>query len=126
MGVKVLIEHLLEVLSLKGGCTCSSESIHVKMPHCWKSHVTAPGLENSTRPLVFTSASGCRASENFGISIENYLFPIYSNNICDTGQAPILRFFEAWANIFCVNQLSRVSLTCPVRGVLISGILWTF
>ena len=29
-----------------------------------------PGLENSTRPLVFTSASGCRASENFDISSE--------------------------------------------------------
>ena len=28
------------------------------------------GLENSTRPLVFTSASGCRASENFVISSE--------------------------------------------------------
>ena len=23
---------------LKGGSTCSSESAHVKMPHCWKSH----------------------------------------------------------------------------------------
>ena len=31
----------------------------------------SPGLENSTRPLVFTSASGCRASENFDISSEN-------------------------------------------------------
>ena len=29
------------------------------------------GLENSTRPLVFTSASGCRAGENFDISSEN-------------------------------------------------------
>ena len=29
------------------------------------------GLENSTRPLVFTSATGCRASENFDISSEN-------------------------------------------------------
>ena len=36
------------------------------------------GLENSTRPLVFTSASGCKASENFDISSENYFFPIYS------------------------------------------------
>ena len=26
MCVKLLAEHLLEVLSLKGGCTCSSES----------------------------------------------------------------------------------------------------
>ena len=30
-----------------------------------------PGLEKSTSPLVFTSASGCRASENFDISSEN-------------------------------------------------------
>ena len=29
------------------------------------------GLENSTRPLVFTSASGCRASKIFDISSEN-------------------------------------------------------
>ena len=34
-------EHHLEFLSLKGGCTGSSESTLVKMPHCWKSHVTA-------------------------------------------------------------------------------------
>ena len=36
--------------------------------------VTIAGLENSTRPLVFTSASGCRASENFDISSENLNF----------------------------------------------------
>ena len=30
-----------EFLSLKVGCTSSSESILVKMPHCWKSHVSA-------------------------------------------------------------------------------------
>ena len=30
----------LTILSLKGCCTGSSESIHVKIPHCWKSHVT--------------------------------------------------------------------------------------
>ena len=41
MIVKVLSEHPLEFLSLKGGCTGSSESTHVKMPHCWKSHATA-------------------------------------------------------------------------------------
>ena len=29
------------------------------------------GLENSTRPFVFTSVSGCRASEYFDISTEN-------------------------------------------------------
>ena len=36
-----MTEHNLEFLSLKGGCTGSSESTLVKMPHCWKSHVTA-------------------------------------------------------------------------------------
>ena len=30
-----------EFLSLKGGCTGSSESILVKMTHCWKSYVAA-------------------------------------------------------------------------------------
>ena len=37
----LLTEHHLEFLSLKGGCRGSSESTHVKMPHCWKSHATA-------------------------------------------------------------------------------------
>ena len=41
MIVKRLTEHHLEFLSLKGGCRGSSESTHVKMPHCWKSHVAA-------------------------------------------------------------------------------------
>ena len=41
MTVMLLTEQHLEFLSLKGGCTGSSESTPVKMPHCWKSHVTA-------------------------------------------------------------------------------------
>ena len=41
MSVKLLTEHHLKFLSLKGGCTGSSESTLVKMPHCWKSHATA-------------------------------------------------------------------------------------
>ena len=41
MIVKLLTEHHLEFLSLKGDCTGSSEPILVKMPHCWKSHVKA-------------------------------------------------------------------------------------
>ena len=41
MIVKLLTEHHLEFLSLKGGCRGSSESTLVKMPHCRKSHVLA-------------------------------------------------------------------------------------
>ena len=38
---KLLTEHHLEFLSLKGGCRGSSKSTPVKMPHCWKSHALA-------------------------------------------------------------------------------------
>ena len=41
MTVKLLIEHHLEFLRVKGGCTGSSESTLVKIPHCWKSHAAA-------------------------------------------------------------------------------------
>ena len=41
MSVMVLTEHHSEFLSLKGGYTGSSESTHVKMPHCWKLHAMA-------------------------------------------------------------------------------------
>ena len=38
---KLLTEHHLDFLSLKGGCRGSPESTLVKMPHCWKSHGAA-------------------------------------------------------------------------------------
>ena len=41
MIVKLLTEHHLEFLNLKGGSRGSSESTHFKMPHCWKSHALA-------------------------------------------------------------------------------------
>ena len=40
MTVKLLTEYAFGVsISFTGGCKGSSESIHIKMPHCWKSHV---------------------------------------------------------------------------------------
>ena len=48
MSVKLLTEHHLEFLSLKGGCTGSSESTLVKMPHRWKAHVGAHVLNSWT------------------------------------------------------------------------------
>ena len=41
MSVKLLTEHHLEFLSLKGDYTGSSESTLVNMSLCWKSHVEA-------------------------------------------------------------------------------------
>ena len=58
MIVKLLTEHHLELLNLKSGCTGSSENTFVKMPHCWKSHVTAHlfwGSQNRLRETVILS-----------------------------------------------------------------------
>ena len=44
MSVKLLKEHHLEFLSLKGGCTGSYVSTLNKIQHCWKSHVPAQSL----------------------------------------------------------------------------------
>ena len=38
---KLLTEHHLVFLSVKGGCRGSSESTHVKMSNCSKSHAVA-------------------------------------------------------------------------------------
>ena len=52
MIVKLLTEHHLELLSLKGGCRGSSESTHVKMPHCWKFHALAQFSLSSLPPYM--------------------------------------------------------------------------
>ena len=41
MIVKLVTEHHLEFLSLKGGYRGSSESTLVQMSNCWKSHIMA-------------------------------------------------------------------------------------
>ena len=50
MIVKLLTEHHLEFLSLKGGCRGSSESTLVQMSNCRKSHVTAPIMSSDLIP----------------------------------------------------------------------------
>ena len=52
MRVKLLSEHYLENISLKRGCRGSSESTHVKMSHCWKSHATAQLYYNSLEDSI--------------------------------------------------------------------------
>ena len=41
MSVKLLAEHHLDFVTLKGGSTGSSESTLGILPHFWKSHATA-------------------------------------------------------------------------------------
>ena len=60
MTVKLSTEKRLEFLSLKGGCTGSSESTFVRMPHYWKSHVTAHDINHESAisdPVLFFFSS---------------------------------------------------------------------
>ena len=50
MSVKLLTEHHLELLSLKGGCTGSSQSSLVKMSNCLAQVILAPHLHTVTVP----------------------------------------------------------------------------
>ena len=52
-------------------------------------------LLNIICPLIFTSASDCKASGNFDISSEKYIIPLYDNKFCNAGQVSISRYFEA-------------------------------
>ena len=47
MNIKLLTEHHLELLRLKGGGTGWFESTLDKLPHCWKSCVAAQILIKS-------------------------------------------------------------------------------
>ena len=67
MSAKLLAEHRLEFVSLKGGCTGLSESTLVKMPHCVAAHdILASSryvsqrkgkIQTSTTNLVFHACS---------------------------------------------------------------------
>ena len=69
MALRLLTELHLEVLSLKGGCTGSSESTLVKMPHCWKSHVAVhlKQVQGHTKYILISTISfykhACRATQ---------------------------------------------------------------
>ena len=58
MSVKLLTEQCLELLSLfKWGCTGWSEATLVKIPHCWKSCVTAHILTHTSNAKSFRNVT---------------------------------------------------------------------
>ena len=71
MTVKLLTEHHLEFLSLKGGCTGLSESTLVKMLQCWKSRVTDPNYVDDT------SGQNVKTSDEI-----SFFFNLGSHAIC--------------------------------------------
>ena len=75
MSVKLLTEHHLEFLSLKRGCTGLSESTLVKMPHYWKSRVTAHMIFCLSVSLCQASSSGHYGPPVFSYLLYSSLFP---------------------------------------------------
>ena len=91
MTVKLLTEHHLEFLRLKGGYTGLSEFTLVKIPHCWKSHVTA-----QISPVIFSQGKPCRSE----IKSLSSGFPTKR----DANQSPQLKRL-ARALKFCLKQV---------------------
>ena len=74
MIVKLLTEHHLEFLTLKGGYRGSSESTLVKMSNCWKSHAAAEmGTDISDRLYIFDILhTTCTKSNNSTVHTCSY------------------------------------------------------
>ena len=71
MSVKLLTEHHLEFLSLRGSCTGSSESTLFKMPHCWKSHVMAQMKAQHFYTTFLVLISPLSQSSIFGVEFKH-------------------------------------------------------
>ena len=98
MDLKLLTQQHLEFLSLKEGCTGSSESTLVKMPHCWKSHVTAQSCSINSSFLAATfevcwSDNFCK--KQFGSRSENVGTDLDPNHLTLYG-VPEIIFWKGW------------------------------
>ena len=92
----LLTEHHLEFLSLKGGCTGSSESTLVKMKHGWKSHVAAQIKILMVSNRIFRSRVPAPLN-----SLQDYFISLYSE---------LRQFTETLLSLF---------IRCSVPGVVL-------
>ena len=107
MIVRLLTEHHLVFLSLKGGCTGSSESTLVKVSNCWKSRAGALmlfSLQSYTsvkKAKFYAKTGGSRALTGFDAIV--LMCCIYWRHY-------VLKTSCAGPNI-CGNTVPPVSLT---------------
>ena len=83
MIAKLLTEHHLEFLSLKVhvGCTGSTESTFVKIPHCWKSHVVAQLYLNIKKNVAFIFRGNTPDTKGTAFVVYEDIFD--AKNACD-------------------------------------------
>ena len=89
MNIKLLTEHHLELLSLEGGYTGSSESTLVKMLHCWKSHavahITSAAHSNALQNILTKKANDINPHQTTPIaSVMNIKFKYQEKSIFST------------------------------------------
>ena len=75
MTVKLLTEHHLEFLSFKGGCRGSSESTHIKMPHCTR-------LKLLFRSILLKGMSNSIHNASASAFKKSLLLPKWKKRIC--------------------------------------------
>ena len=109
MSAKLLTEQHLEFLSLKGGCTGSSESTLVKMPYCWKSHALAQ-MVNSCNCCEKDGYSKCSKIWNTRCLPKKAL-----TNSADQNQKFLKKFDQG---LPCFRALTRILKTRkPKNGI---------
>ena len=82
LSVKLLTEHHLRFLSLIGGCTGSSESTLVKMPHCWKSHVMAHLCEDEIEKAILRDPRDGFFYPTLTLMSDSYIVSSQINILC--------------------------------------------
>ena len=105
--VKLLTEHHLEFLSFKWGCTGSSESTHVKMSHCWKSHVVAQFiLANSADPGEMAHHTAFHLGLHYMFS-QNMHFGVFGLQSILTFKAPIATKVVCFSHLIWVHTVDH-------------------
>ena len=104
MIVKLLTEHHLKFLSLRGGCRDSSESTLVKIPHCWKSRATAQKRTKTFLTLLYVTFSCVFVTFPYGVLGQVWYLIVLIPDLC------FPPFFSCHFSIQSINFANKLLL----------------
>ena len=105
MIVKLLTKHHLAFLSLEGCCRGSSESTHVKMPHCWKSNALAQMYWVKT--LLH---QGISEPIFYGDLVDKFKRIVGKSNFSDRFKKIVNRYIKVGNNLDIIRQSAYMAL----------------
>ena len=123
---KLLIEHHLVFLSLKGGCRGSSESTHVKIPHCWKLHALAQ-LFNMNKGTQRDDHQTKTETKNYITKLDCFTAPsyeqyLYTRSVKQSITKPAQNTVMVATLVFC-TRVASITTPRPL-GPLVIVISW--